>query len=57
MSEGGQRGTGNDNVLYLFFCFYSIIPHGAVRGLTEQTLVRLLEELVKTEMALNSCPG
>lgn len=29
MSEGGQRGTGNDYVLYLF---YFIILYGEVRG-------------------------
>lgn len=55
MSEGGQRGTGNDYVLYLFF--YFIILYGEVRGGTEQRLVRLLEELVRTEIALSSRPG
>lgn len=54
MSEGGQRGTGND---YVLFFFNFIIPYGEVRGETEQRCVRLLEELVRTEMALNSCPG
>lgn len=31
MSEGGQRGTGNDYVLYLFFTYF-IIPHGEAQG-------------------------
>ena len=53
MSEGGQRGTGDDYVLYLFFII------GMVRraGGRQNRLVRLLEELVRTEMALNSRPG
>lgn len=54
MSEGGQRGTGNDYVLYLF---YFIILYGEVREETEQRLVRLLEELVRTEIVSSSCPG
>lgn len=39
MSEGGQRGTGDDYVLYLFFkfFFFKTFPHGEVRGETEQT--------------------
>lgn len=36
MSEGGQRGTGDDYVLYLFFKFYFIIPDGEMRGETQQ---------------------
>lgn len=32
MSEGGQRGTGNDYVLFLFFPIYFIIPQDEVRG-------------------------
>lgn len=56
MSEGGQRGTGNDYVLCLFFIL--LLSHVVrVRGETERTPFRLLEELVRAEMALNSCPG
>lgn len=51
MSEGGQRGTGDDYVLYLFYYRYG----GG--GERRNRLVRLLEELVRTEMALNSRPG
>lgn len=52
MSEGGQRGTGDDYVLYLFYYRY-----GGWWGGRQNRLVRLLEELVRTEMALNSRPG
>lgn len=36
MSEGGQRGTGDDHVL----CFFSdfIFPYGEMRGGTQQRL-------------------
>lgn len=36
MSEGGQRGTGDDHVLSFFFDF--IIPYGEMRGETQQRL-------------------
>lgn len=36
MSEGGQRGTGDDYVLSFFF--YFIIPYGEMRGETQQRL-------------------
>lgn len=59
MSEGGQRGTGDDYVLsfFFFFSFLSsfIVPHGEVRGGREERSFRLLEELVRT--ALTSSPG
>lgn len=57
MSGGGQRGTGDDYVLSFFSAF--TIPHGEGErggGGGDKRLFRLLEELVRTEMALNSCP-
>lgn len=55
MSEGGQRGTGDDYVLS-FFSF--IIPRGVVRGegkwMWGSTTLKLLEEL---EMAPSSSRG
>lgn len=51
MSEGGQRGTGDDYVLSFFKFYYPI--WWDERGDNRD----LLEELVRTEMALNSCSG
>lgn len=58
MSGGGQRGTGYDYVLSFFLLLLShmVKVREAGEGGRQKRLFRLLEELVRTEMALNSCP-